>query len=48
MLALGVAMRNPMLRTMAAMPGMHLMERIAVSRAEGIELPDYRPRCAGS
>jgi 2-polyprenyl-6-methoxyphenol hydroxylase-like FAD-dependent oxidoreductase len=45
---LGVAMRNLMLRTMAAMPGMHLMERIAMSRAEGIELPDYRPRCAGS
>jgi 2-polyprenyl-6-methoxyphenol hydroxylase-like FAD-dependent oxidoreductase len=46
--AFGVAGRNLLLRTMSAMPGKHPMERIAMSRAESIELPDYRPRCAGS
>jgi len=38
---MGIWLRNRMLNTMNMLPGKGLMERIAMSRAEGINVPEY-------
>ena len=44
----GIAMRNAMLNLANRMPGRGLMERIAMGRADDIQLPDYQAMVAAS